>query len=106
MDSRTDESCNHQRNLGLNLHGPINTKEQSVLQLIKDAFEGEDMQAQYSIYKSVVKVDKLGHNDGNIDHEIQRPKAIEKELGCELIRINPNEQSFNTDTLKNQLINL
>ena len=43
MDRRTDESCNLQRNLGFNLHDLINTKEQSVLQLIKDAFEGEDM---------------------------------------------------------------
>ena len=37
-----------------------------------------------------------GHNDRTIYYEIQRQKAIEKELGCVFIRINP-------DTLKNQL---
>ena len=48
-----------------------------------DAFEGENMQTQYSVlgyrinlyfhdYKLAIKVDEKGHKDGNIDHEIQR----------------------------------
>ena len=41
MDRRADESCNLKRNLGFNLHGLINTKEQIALKSIKDAFEGE-----------------------------------------------------------------
>ena len=49
MDCRTDESCNLKRNLGFRLHDVINTKEQTVLQSIKDAFEGEHMQTQYSV---------------------------------------------------------
>ena len=49
MDCRTDESCNLKRNLGFRLYGVINTKEQTVLKSIKDAFEGEDMQNQYSV---------------------------------------------------------
>ena len=49
MDCRTDESCNLKRNLGFRLHDVINTKEQTVLKSIKDAFEGEDMQTQYSV---------------------------------------------------------
>ena len=49
MDCRTDESCNLKRNLGFRLHDVINTKEQTVLKSIKDAFEGGDMQIQYSI---------------------------------------------------------
>ena len=49
MDCRTDESCNFKRNLGFRLHDVINTKEQTVLKSIKDAFEGEDMQTQYSV---------------------------------------------------------
>ena len=48
MDCRTDESCNLKRNLGFRLHDVINTKEQTVLKSIKDAFEGENMQTQYS----------------------------------------------------------
>ena len=40
MDCRPDESCNLKRNLGFRSHGVINTKEQTVLKPIKDAFEG------------------------------------------------------------------
>ena len=46
MDCRTDESCNLKRNLGFRLYEVINTKEQTVLKSIKDAFEGEDIQNQ------------------------------------------------------------
>ena len=49
MDCRTDESCNLKRKLGFNLHDVINTKEQTVLKSLKDAFEGEDMKTQYSV---------------------------------------------------------
>ena len=52
MDCRTDQSCNLNRNLGFRLHDGINTKEQTVINLIKDAFEGEeeaDTQTQYCV---------------------------------------------------------
>ena len=48
MDCRTDESCNLKRNIGFKLHDVINTKEQTVINSIKDTFEGEDMQTQCS----------------------------------------------------------
>ena len=44
MNCRTDESWNLKRNLGFTLHDVINTKEQTVINSIKDAFKGEDMQ--------------------------------------------------------------
>ena len=67
---RTDESCSFKRNLGFKLHDLINTKEQTVINSIKDAFEGEDMQTQYSVlgyridlyfhkYKLAIEVDEL-----------------------------------------------
>ena len=106
MDCRTDESCNLKRNLGFTLHDVINTKEQTVINSIKDAFEGEDMQTQYTVlnyridlcfhkYKRAIEVDELGHNDGNIDYEIQRQQALERELNCVFIRINPDAIDFN-----------
>ena len=49
MDCRTDESCKFKRNLGFTLHDVINTKEQTVINSIKDAFEGENMQTQYTV---------------------------------------------------------
>ena len=106
MDCRTDKSCNFKRNLGFKLHDVINTKEQTVLNSIKDAFEGEDMQTQYSIlgyrinlyfhkYKLAIEVDELGHGDRDFNDEIERQKALEKELNCVFIRINPDEKNFN-----------
>ena len=69
----------------------INTKEQTVISAIKDAFEGENMQTQYSVlgyridlyfheYKLAIEVHELGHNDRNIDYETQRQRALEREL--------------------------
>ena len=49
MDCRTDESCNLKRNLGFISHDVINAEEQAVINSIKDSFEREDMQTQYSV---------------------------------------------------------
>ena len=106
INCRTDESCNLKRNLGFRLLDMINTKEQTVLKSIKDAFEGEDMQTQYSVlgyridlyfhkHKLAIEVDELGHADRNLSNEIERQKALEKELDCVFIRINPDEENFN-----------
>ena len=46
-------------------------------------------------YKLAIEVDELGHNDRNIDYEIQRQRALERELGCVFIRINPDAADFN-----------
>ena len=77
-----------------------------MLESIKDPFEVEDMQTQYSAlgykidlyfhkYKLAIEVDELDHNDRTIEYEIQRQKAVEKEFGCVFIRINPDEENFN-----------
>ena len=61
-------------------------KEQTVLQSIKDVFEGEDMQTQYTVigykidlyfhkHKLAIEVDELGHVDRNLNNEIEREKA-------------------------------
>ena len=106
MDCRTDESCKFKRNLGFTLHDVINTKEQTVINSIKDAFEGENMQTQYSVLnyridlyfhkqKLAVEVDELGHADRNVNNEIERQRALERELNCVFVRINPDEPDFN-----------
>ena len=106
MDCRTDESCNLKRNLGFRLHDVINTKEQTVINSIKDAFEREDMQRQYTVigysidlcfheYKLAIEVDELGHNDRNNDYEIKRQQALERKINCIFIRINPDAVDFN-----------
>ena len=92
--------------LGFRENDIMLTKEQSALKLIMDAFEGENMRTQYSVlgyridlyfhdYKLALEVDEKGHKDRNIDHDMQRQKALEKELGCKFIRINPDEEKLN-----------
>ena len=46
-------------------------------------------------YKLAIEVDELGHADRNLSNEIERQKALEKELDCVFIRINPDEENFN-----------
>ena len=95
-----------QKKLGFKLHDVINTKEQTIINSIKDTFEGENIQTQYSVlgyridlyfyeYKLAIEVDELGHTNRNINNEIERQKALEKELNCIFIRINPDEKDFN-----------
>ena len=95
-----------QKNLGFTLYNVINTKEQTITNSIKDAFEAEDMQTQYTVigyridlyfhkYNLAIEVDELGHNDRNITYEIQRQQALERELNCVFIRINPDAVDFN-----------
>ena len=80
--------------------------------LLMDAFEGGNMQFEYRVlgyridlyfhdYKLAIEVDEKVNKDRNIDHEIKRPKALEKELGCEFIRIDPDEKDFNISKVKN-----
>ena len=64
------------------------------------------MQTQYSVLgyridlyfhknKLAIEVDELGHADRNLSNEIERQKALEKELDCAFIRINPDGKNFN-----------
>ena len=89
--------------LGFRLQDVINTKEQTVINSIKEAFEGENIQTQYCVlgysidlyfhkHKLEIEVDELGHADRN---EIERQKALEKELDCVFIRINRDEENLN-----------
>ena len=106
MDCRADEPCNPKRNLGFRVHNVINTKEQTVKNSIKAAFEGENIQTQCSVLgyridlyfhkqKLAIKVDELAHAERNLSYEIERQKVLGKELDCEFIRINPDRKSFN-----------
>ena len=81
--------------LGFRENDIMLTKEQSVLKSVMDAFEGENMQTQYIVLGYRIDANEKGHKDRIIDHEIQREKALEKELGCKFIRINPDEEKLN-----------
>ena len=85
----------------------ISTKEQSLLTKVKSSFEGESMQANYSVldysidlyfhdYKLAIEIDENGHSDRNMFYEIKVQKEIEQELGCKFIRIDPDKKGFPT----------
>ena len=89
MDCRTTPAVNFR--IGFNEHDPIMTQKQSILSKIVTIFAAEKIILQHNVlgyridayipkYRLAIEVDKQGHNHRDIDYEIQRHKAIEKEL--------------------------
>ena len=85
---------------------PIMTQDQSILSKIVTLFSAEEIILQYNLlgyridayfprYKLAIEVDEQEHNDRDIDYEIERQKAIEKELDCKFVKINPAKENFN-----------
>ena len=56
---------------------------------------GYRIDAYFFKYKLSIEVDEQGHNDRDIIYEIERQKAIENELDCVFIRINPAKENVN-----------
>ena len=105
MNCRTPSAINFRTRLGFSQHDPIMTQEQSILSKIVTLFAAEKMILQHNVlgyridiyipkYKLAIEIDGKGHNNRDIDYEIERQKAIEKELGCEFIRINPAKEKL------------
>ena len=74
----------------------------------------DTLQGEYSVLSDIVdiyfhnyhleiKVDEFGHDDRNSNYEKQRQKAIRKELGCKLIRINSDEENLNERKAINEI---
>ena len=106
MDTRTIPSIDFKNKLGFNSQDPIMTQEQSILTKIKDSFSTEKIIFQHFIlgyridayllkHKLAIEVDERGHNDRDLEYEIERQKSLEKELDCKFIRINPARENFN-----------
>ena len=71
----------------------MNVTEKTPLDSIKNAFEGENIQTHCRVLGYEIDVYfhdyKLQYRD--ISREIGRQKALEKELSCKAIRINPDK---------------
>ena len=91
--------------LGFKQYDSILTKEQSMLTKIISSTEGEIMQTQYNVlgyridlyfhyYKLAIEIDENGHSHRDINYEINRQKAIEQELSCRFIRVDPDKEDF------------
>ena len=60
--------------------------------------QGYRIDLYFQDYKLAIETDENRHRNRNIDYEIKRQKAIEQDLGCKYIRIDPNKKDF--DILK------
>ena len=91
INCRTTPAVNVKTRLGCNQHDPITTQEQSILSKIVTIFAAEKIILQHNVlgykidayfpkYELAIEVDERGHNDRDIDYEIERQKALEKEL--------------------------
>ena len=106
MDTRTIPSIDFKNKLGFNSQDLIMTQEQSILTKIKDSFSTEKIIFQHFVigykidayflkHKLAIEVDERGHNNRDLEYEIERQKSLEKELDCKFIRINPAKENFN-----------
>ena len=91
MDCRTMPPINFKTRLEFNQQDPIMTQEQSILTKIRSIFPNEKIMFQYCALrfqtdayipkqKLAIEVDEKGHQDRDLEAEIERKKALEKEL--------------------------
>ena len=45
-------------------------------------------------YKLAIEIDEDGHSNRNVDYKLNRQRAIEQELGCKFIRIDPDKEDI------------
>ena len=100
--------------LGFKEYEIMNVIEKTTLDSIKNAFEGEDIQTHYRDleyeidiyfhdYKLAVEIDEKDHQGRDISRKTERQKALEKELSCKFIRINPDKENANTFKAQNEI---
>ena len=91
-DCRTGKSCSFKKNMGFRLYDVINTKEQTIINSIKETFEEENVQTQHSVLG--YRIDLYFHEYKLAIEVDERQKALEKELNCIFIRINLDKKRF------------
>ena len=106
LDCRTRFAIDFISILGFNQYDQIMTQEQSILSKVKIIFSAEKMifqccvlgyyiDAYFPKHKLAIELDEQGHHNRDTVCEIERQKALEKELGYVFIRINPAKENFN-----------
>ena len=101
MDCKTAFSNDFKNKLGFKNQDPIMTQDESVLTKTKETFSTKEISLQHFVlgykidayflkYTLAVEVDER-----DLEAEIERQKALEKELHCKFIRINPARENFN-----------
>ena len=91
-------------------------KEQSVLTKIIKVLEREKILLQHTVlsykidlyfveHKLAIEFDEKGHRDGDRYEDIEREKTTEKDVGCKLIGINPDEKDFDVYVVIGKIYN-
>ena len=91
MDTKTISSIDFKNKLGLIVK--IQFKIQDLI--FQNFVLGYRIDVYFLKHKLAIEVDERGHNDRELESEIERQKALEKELDCKFIRINPARENFN-----------
>ena len=50
-----------------------------------------------------MEIDEYNHGDRDIGCKIERQKALEKELGCKFVRVNPDKENFHVFKAQNEI---
>ena len=88
--------------------------EQDIINALQVAFEGEIVHTQYCVEnkrldfyffegKLGIEIDEYGHVDRNSEYEQSRKLMIGKNLGCKIIRTDPDAPDLNIWRLINQV---
>ena len=102
----TPKAIKFKSKLGFKQHDLTLTKKHSVVPKIMELFANEKALPQHAVlgctidlyfpeHKLAIEVDEKGHDDRDIDYEIKRQKAIERDRGCKFIRSNPDKKDYN-----------
>ena len=78
------------------------TQEQSVLESVFSIEEiifqhivlGYRIDTYFLNHRLAIEVDEKGHQNRDLKCEIEKQKALEKELNCTFVRINPTKENF------------
>ena len=103
---KKEKATKFKERLGFNQRDFIMKKEQSVL--TKKTFSCEKILEHHYVLKTyinlyfpehklAIEVDEIGHKDRDEHKENKRQKVIERELVFKFIRINPDEEHFDTE---------
>lgn len=113
--SRMPNAIEVAKSLGIETYSVLNcVKEQETIDCIVHAFKGEEMVRQYVCgsyridlyfpkHELAVECDEFGHKDRKPEYEVNRQSYIEKELGCQFVRFNPDEETFNIFDVINRI---
>ena len=93
IDCRTTLAVNFRTKLGFRQYDPIMIQKQSIPTKIMTVFVAGEIILLYNVlgymvdaylpkHKLGIEIDEQGHVDRSIDFDIERQKAIERELGC------------------------